>query len=111
VLRGSDKLGGVADAALDGAVRALEPLLKEAEHARGDERQRVLDALAAADRQLMHALEASVPEVTRGAFTAEAVQELEPFRERMAPEAYRQACHAGVARLIRERYGIPELRA
>ena len=39
VLRGSDQLRGVADEALDAAIRALEPLRHKAEHARGDERQ------------------------------------------------------------------------
>jgi hypothetical protein len=112
VLRGSDRLGGgPAEEALAGAVRALEPLLKPAEHARGDERQRILDTLADVDRQLLDALDRSLPVELRAECAAEAVRELEPFRARLAPEAYAQARRAVVARLVREHLGVPEIRA
>lgn len=112
VLRGSNKLGGgPADEALAGAVRALEPLLQPAEHARGDERQRILDTLVAVDRQLLDALELCLPDDVRRACAAEAVRELEPFRARLTPEAYAQARRAVVTRLVREQLGVPEIRA
>jgi hypothetical protein len=112
VLRGSDKLGGgPADQALADAVRALEPLVQPAEHARGDERQRILDTLAVVDRRLLDALELDLPGDVRRELGAEAARELEPFRGRLTPEAYAQARRAVVARLVREQSGVPEIRA
>jgi hypothetical protein len=109
VLRGSDKLGGVADDALAAAVRAIEPLPGAAEHARGDQRERILEALAAADRQLMEALEAALPDAVRASLAGEAERELEPFRPRMSAQAYHQACRTALVRLLREQYGLPEI--
>jgi hypothetical protein len=111
VLRGSDKLGGIADEALAAAVRTMEPLLQQSEHARGEQRQVVLDALAAADEQLMAALETRLPAQARADFDAEAARELEPFRARMADAAYQQARRAAVRRRVREEYGLPEITA
>jgi hypothetical protein len=111
VLRGSDRLEGVADVPLADAVRAIEPLLHQAEHARGDQRQRVLDGLAAAERQLLSALDASLAPETRAEYEAEAVRELEPFRARMSPDAYQNARRAVIRQRIRERYGLPEISA
>jgi hypothetical protein len=109
VLRGSDKLGAVADDALAAAIRVIEPLAAGAEHARGDRRQAILEALAAADRQLLAAIGAAMPASEQGALTLEAAAELEPFRARMAPEAYRQARHTAVSRLLRQKYDLPEM--
>lgn len=109
VLRGSDRLGGLAGDALAEIVRAIEPLLAAAEHARGDHRQRILDALAAADRQMIEAVESRLQDDVRAALTREADRELEPFRSRMSAEAYRDGCRAARARLIRQQYGLPEI--
>jgi hypothetical protein len=109
VLRGSDRLGGLADEALAAAVRAIEPLAHGAEHARGEQRQRILDALASVDRQLIESIEARLPDAERTAAANEAARELEPFRPRMSGEAYQQACRTAMARLIREKYGMPEI--
>ena len=111
VLRGSDKLGGVADSALAAAVRTIEPLLHESERARGEQRQRVVDSLSAADNQLIDALEVLLPEGMRAEYDAEAARELEPFRSRMTEDAYRHARRAVVRRRIREEHGLPEISA
>jgi hypothetical protein len=111
VLRGSDRLGAIADGALADALRAIEPLLHHAEHARGEQRQRVLDGLAAAEQQLLSALDISLSQETRAEYEAEAGRELEPFRARMSPEAYRDARRAVVRQRIRERFGLPEISA
>jgi hypothetical protein len=108
VLRGSDQLRGVADEALETAIRALEPLRHRAEHARGDERQELLDAVAATGVELLKALTAALPETDRTALAADARKELEPFRARMPDEAYRQALDAAVARLVRHQMGLPD---
>jgi hypothetical protein len=109
VLRGSNRLGGIADEALADAVRAIEPLAHAVEHARGDARQRILDALASADRLLIESIMARLPDAERTAAAIEAARELEPFRPRMSREAYQQACRTAMARLIREKYGVPEI--
>ena len=109
VLRGSDKLGGIADDALAAAVRAIEPLASVAEHARGEQRQRIVEALAVVDRELLTDLHAALPAVERTAVAAEAAREIEPFRTRMSTDAYHQACRAAVSRLLRERFALPEI--
>ena len=109
VLRGSSRLGGVADEALAEVTRTIEPLAGAAEHARGDQRDRILHALATADRQLLDAVEAALPDSMRASLASEAERELAPFRPRMPAEAYQQACRTAVARLIREKYGLPEV--
>ena len=108
VLRGSDKLRGVADEALDVTIRALEPLRHKAEHVRGDERQEVLDAVAAIGAELLTALTAALPDPDRATFAADSRRELEPFRARMPDDAYRQALDAAVARLVRHHFGLPD---
>lgn len=109
VLRGSDRLGGLAGEALAEAVRALEPLAHAAEQARGDQRQRLVDALATADRRMIDAVEARLPDEVRAALTIEASRELEPFRLRMSDAIYRDTCAAARTRLIRQQYGLPEI--
>jgi hypothetical protein len=108
VLRGSDKLLGVHDGALDTAIRALEPLRQEAEHARGDERQAVLHRLEVIGAELVRAIRDASPEAERASLSAEAARELEPFRSRMPADAYRHAVDAAVARLVRQQHGLPE---
>jgi hypothetical protein len=109
VLRGSDRLGGLAGEALAEAVRAIEPLAHAAEQARGEQRQPILDALADADRRMVAAIDARLPDEVRAALTIEASRELEPFRSRMSESVYRDACAAARTRLIREQYGLPEI--
>lgn len=108
VLRGSDKLRGVHDEALDRAIRALEPLRLRAEQARGDERQAVVERAEAIGAELVRAIAEASPESERESLAVEAAREIEPFRARMPADAFRQAREAAVARLIRLRYGLPE---
>jgi hypothetical protein len=108
VLRGSDKLRGTQDEALDRAIRALESLRQQAEHARGAERQAVLDALAAIGGDLVRMVTKIMPDAERAEVAAEAARELEPFRSRMPVDAYARASEAAVARLVRQRYGLPD---
>ena len=109
VLRSRDQLDGVADRALADTVRAIEPLLHDSERARGEQRQRILDALSAADARLIAALEALTAEQVLADYAAEAVRELEPFRSRLTDDAYRNARRAIVRRRIREEHGLPEI--
>ncbi|MGE3886093.1 MAG: hypothetical protein AB7H81_06670 [Vicinamibacterales bacterium] len=108
VLRGSDKLRGIHDEALDRAIRAIEPLRLRAEHARGEERQAIVQALDTIGTELLRTIAATAPPPERESLTAEAARELEPFQARMPADAYRQAREAALVRLVRLRYDLPE---
>ncbi|MDH4064885.1 MAG: hypothetical protein OEW19_10840 [Acidobacteriota bacterium] len=109
VLRGSTELAGVADEALETAIRALDPLRHQAERARGKERQALQDAASRAGRELQAALVDRLRATEQAGLAAEARRELEPFRARMAADAYEHAVESAVARLVRQRFGLPDL--
>lgn len=109
VLRGSTQLAGLADEALDAAIRALEPLRHQAERARGEQRHALEIAASRAGHDLVRAIAARLPEADRIAIDREARAALEPFRPRMTGEAYQQATEAAIARLVRQRFGLPDL--
>ncbi len=109
VLRGSDKLAGQADAALDAAIRDLESVAGRARRARGDERDAAIQTLKTIDLALVDRLVETMDPAARKVLAAEAERELAPFRERMPVEAYEQARTAAIARLVRERHGIPTI--
>lgn len=108
VLRGSTRLGPLADEALDTAIRAIEPIRQQADRTRGDGRQALLDGVSRAGAALVGAILDALPDADRTALEREARAELEPFRPRMTPDAYRQALDAALARLVRLRYGLPD---
>ncbi len=108
VLRGSDRPSMIADVSLDAAIRDLDALRHDAEHARGDARQAVIDRLGVIGRRLLDEMHLGLPGADRDALEAEALQELEPFRGRMDADAFRRAHDAAVARLVRERARIPD---
>jgi len=109
VLRGSDKAGPLLGPALDQAVRRLDELSAEAGRARGEARDAVIGRLAEIDRQLCDAAFAALDGAEQSALQQEADGELAPFRERMSAGAYRQSRQQAVNRLVRERFGLPEL--
>ena len=84
-------------------------LREAAKGARGEAR----DALAAqlepiGQRLMASAREASGPEAV-SSLEAQAADELAGFRDRLSGDAWRQAIDATVARLLRDRYGLPEI--
>jgi hypothetical protein len=107
VLRGSDKLRGAADPALDTAIRELESVAGRSRRARGDERDAAIRALQDIDAALVDRLAESMADPDRQALWGEADRELAPFKDRMPPDAYSQARKAAFARLVRDRHGIP----
>ena len=109
VLRASTQLASLADEALETAIRGLEPLRHQAERARGEEREALQESASRAGRALVAAIVGRLPEAERAALVAEARREIEPFRTRMADEAYQQAVDAAVGRLVRQRFGLPDL--
>lgn len=108
VLRGSTQLAGLADEPLATAIRVLEPLLHRSDRVRGEERQALLEAASRAGHDLVAALVSRLPDSDQASLAAEARDELEPFRSRMPEDAYRQATEAAIARLVRQRFGLPD---
>ena len=109
VLRGSDKAGPLLGPALDAVVRALDAMQPEAARARGEARDALLQRLADLDIQLLAAAALALDEAQRAAFEREADDELAPFRDRMAADAYASSRQAAVHRLVREHFGLPPL--
>lgn len=109
VLRGSDRQGPLFGAALDTAVRALDALRPEAARARGEARDALLRRLTEISDALAEAALAALPDAERAALQREAGEELAPFRARMAPEAYAESRRAATHRLVRQRFGLPDL--
>jgi len=109
VLRGSDQAGPVFGAALDSAVRALDALRADAAHARGEARDAVLQRLSEIEDALAAAALAALDATARAALEREADEELAPFRPRMTADAYGQSRRAALARLVRQRFGLPTL--
>ncbi len=90
--------------------RRLDSMQPEARRARGDARAVLTLELDSMDRELIEAATDSVPLDQRGRLQKDAERELEPFRDRMAPDAFARAYHAATERLIREQLGLPTLR-
>lgn len=95
------------DAALEDVVRELDAARAAAKGIRGDARQALLDALRALDERLLDAARSACNEAALREMESEADAELAPFRDRMHPDALRQARRACVDRLIRERARLP----
>lgn len=108
VLRGSDRLGGVADTVLDETIRGLDGLRHAAEHARGEARTQVITRLDDLGRALVRGVTAALDAATVAELGVEAAREIEPFRSRLDTAAYRRAHEAAVERLVRERCGLPD---
>ena len=109
VLRGSDQAGPVLGAALDAAVRGLDALRPEASRARGEARDEVMRRVASIEEALAAAAVTALDPAKRSALEKEADAELEPFRARMADEAYRQSRRQALQRLVRQHFGLPSL--
>jgi hypothetical protein len=109
VLRGSDQAGPALGPALDTAVRGLDALRPEAAKARGEARDELMRRVAVIEEQLAAAAVAAIDPAERSALEREADAELEPFRERMPDDAYRQSRRQALLRLVRQRFGLPSL--
>jgi hypothetical protein len=105
--RSSGLIGPEFDEWIDRISRELDAVRESPRAVRGDEREALIGRLAVLDSQLIEAASTSLDASTRAALTREAIDELAPFRAHMAPEAYARASESAVARLIRERLGLP----
>ncbi len=107
VLRGSDKAGPALGPALDAAVRALDALQPDAARVRGEARDELMRRVASIEEQLVAAAVSALDPAERRALEREADAELEPFRERMPDEAYRQSRRQSLERLVRQHFDLP----
>jgi hypothetical protein len=94
----------------------LEAITKEAAEfrdapgpLRGETRDRVMARLVELDRMMLDAARAHVDPVAIQAMTAEASEQLLPFRDRMPADAYQRAIDFAVDRLLRDREQLPTI--
>ncbi len=88
-------------------LQELSGLLDAAKGARGPRRDDLAARLGPIDDCLMAAARVAAGPEVLFALDRDAAAELAPFRERLSAEAWRQATHATVDRLLRDRYGLP----
>jgi hypothetical protein len=104
---------GIASAfadAIDRILARLDALRADAKGVRGEQRELLVEALAGLDREMLEAAAGALDAPAIAAVRAEAARELDPFRARMAPDAFAQAAQAAADRLIRERARLPVIR-
>ena len=108
-LRASSQLTRVIDDTLERVARELDQMLGQARAARGGARDALLNQLATLEREVTTAAIDAVDTHVRSQALANAQEQLQPFRERMTPEAYDRACTAAVERHIRDHFGLPTI--
>jgi hypothetical protein len=97
------------DAALDEIVRELDAARAGSKNLRGGQRDALLHRLRELDRRLIEAARAASDDETLRRVTAEADEQLSPFRGRMPADAYAQSQRACVERMLREHARLPTL--
>jgi len=97
------------DPVFDDVVRELDAARATAKSIRGDAREALIDRLRQLDASLIDALRHRCDQPTLERLSAEADEELQPFRARMPAEAYQQSHQACVDRLLREQAGLPTI--
>jgi hypothetical protein len=106
-LRASSERTHAFQDVLSDVVRELDALQPRGRGARGHAREELIAVLAALDRRLIEAVAAALPEAERVRADAAAKEQLAPFRDRMASDAYERACAAAAERYVREGFGLP----
>ena len=74
---------------------------------RGETRERITARLVELDRLMLDSARAHADPAAIQAMRAEAAEQLLPFRDRMAADAYERAIESAVDRLLREREHLP----
>jgi hypothetical protein len=105
--RASGRLSESFDGLIDAVASELNLARALASGLRGEARQALIARLAGLDAELLSTARRSLDEMSRAALMDEAEDEVAPFRERMAAEAFVRAREAACDRLIRERFGLP----
>jgi hypothetical protein len=94
---------------LDRSIRELEGFSETARSVRGDARARMIERLAAIERELTNAAATLLDRQRATELSREAEEELAPFGSRLNPEARDKAVAAAYDRLVREALGLPTL--
>jgi hypothetical protein len=109
----SARARGTIDDRFDDLIdRVSSELDRAASHAnglRGSTREACIERLAVLDGELVGQARTMLNDAERLTFEHEADEELEPFRGRMTREAFALAFERSVARLVRERFGLPTI--
>jgi hypothetical protein len=108
-LRASTACAPELSSILETTARSLDVLQPEAKHARGEAREAVVAQLVGLDAALLTAATEALDQHARAAGDAEVRETLAPFRDRMAPTAYQQACMAALHRYVRDHFRLPTL--
>ena len=95
------------DDSLDSAIRELDGRRQDSRTVRGDARRQFLDRLTAIDTELLEAARRSCDAATLSRLSAEAGEELAPFKGRLSSDAFAESHRAAVDRLLRERSRLP----
>jgi hypothetical protein len=95
--------------AMSRLIEQLSTLREELAHTRGAGRERLLERLAPLDADLLNHARGVVPPDVMRDILARAEQDLAPFRERLAPEAWARAISVTVDRGVREHLQLPSL--
>ena len=94
---------------VDHVLQQLVVLRDAARKARGPARGDLASKLAAIDRELIDAARTSAAPEVIGALRAEAEQDLAPYRDRLAGEAWQRSIDLTITRLLRDRLGLPTI--
>jgi hypothetical protein len=87
----------------------LPELAEDARRARGDARRRIVDRLAELDGALGAVVQQSVQPDVRRKCHEEATRDLEPFLQRMPPDALRRALASATGRLLDDHVARPRI--
>jgi hypothetical protein len=109
ILRGGDQAGANLGAALEQAVRALDAIAPQAARARGDARDAILRRISEIENQLTASAMGALNDRDRRRLEQEAIEQLAAFRPRLSDAAYQQSKQQALERLVRERFGLPNL--
>ncbi len=109
VLRAGGRGSRAFDAVCERIVVEIDTARADAKRLRGEARQAVIEALAAHDAALVEAARGELAAEDAAALRSEAESELAPFRARMADDVYAAALKTATDRLVRERFGLPDL--
>ena len=94
-------------AVLNQTLQQLDDLRTEAKGARGVKRARLKEQLALVDEAMLVGIQQHVDSDLRKALQRQALQDLEPFRDRMSFDVFQEAATRSADRLIREKLGLP----
>lgn len=95
---------------VDDTVAALDRISGQSKNARGEQREALIEELAALDARLLALVAGSLDAPIAARLRREAEEELAPFGQRISPEARAAAVEAAYLRLVRDAARLPRIR-